>query len=164
MTDPMDKPTLLNNIHAGQADIEQVISQLDEQQWTMSGVNGEWSMKDVLAHLTSWLHVQQDRLNAAINGTEPPELPGLTTDEVNKRFYEENKGRPLVDVLTDYKNSYVQVLQSIEKLSDEDLNDPHRYSWCDGEPLWLDIESNTYGHIDQHIGDIRAWLATSKKD
>ncbi len=164
MTDHMDKPTLLNNIHAGQADIEQIISQLDEQQMTSPGVNGEWSMKDVLAHFTSWLHVLQGRLNAAINGTMPTEYEDVTTDEVNTHFYEENKDRPLADVLSDYKESYVQVLQAIEKLSDEDLNDPHRYSWWDGGPFWQSIKGDTYGHIDAHIGDIRAWLATVKKD
>src|SRR5436853_2081121 len=103
MAQYMDKAILLNKIRTRQAEFEGLLAPLDEAQMTTTGVNGEWSIKDVLAHLTAWQKRTIERLQAAA------EQRGLTTTPVandeemnalNARFYEENKARPLAEILS----------------------------------------------------------------
>jgi hypothetical protein len=154
----MDKSTLLNNIRTKQAELDELLSSLSEEQMTTPGVNGEWSIKDILAHMVEWQHVLLKRLHAAIYGGEPGIAMDYSIDETNEQFYQKNRERSLADVQADYKQSYQRILEGIEKLSDEDLNDPHRFSWWDGEPFWKSVAGDTYEHIDEHIGSIRDWL------
>ena len=58
----MDKATLLDNISAGHEMLAKTLSPLHEAQMTATGVNGDWSIKDVLVHLTAW----QQRLLAEL--------------------------------------------------------------------------------------------------
>jgi hypothetical protein len=155
----MDKSTLLNNIQTKQAELDALLAPLSEEQMTTPGVNGEWSIKDVMAHMTVWEHILLKGLHAAIEGGDPGFPEDFSLDEANEQFYQENKNRPLADIMADYQQSYERILVDVAKLTDEDLNDPHRFSWRGGEPFWQFVEGNTYGHIDEHIGSIRNWLA-----
>ncbi len=155
----MDKSTLLNNIRTKQAELDQVLSTLSEQQMTTAGVNGEWSIKDILAHMVEWQHVLLKRLHAAISGGEPEVSMDYSIDETNEQFYQKNRERSLTDVQADYKHFYQGILEGVEELSDEDLNDPHRFAWWDGEPFWQSVAGDTYEHIDEHIASIRHWLS-----
>jgi hypothetical protein len=155
----MDKSTLLNTIRAKQAEFDEVIAQVGEEQWTTPGVNGAWSLKDLMAHMTAWEHVTLQRLHAAINGGELDIPLDKTLDEVNEEFYQENKDRSLADIMADYRQSYEHILADVEKMSDDALDDPHRFPWMDGEPFWKSVASDTFEHIEGHIGSIRDWLA-----
>jgi hypothetical protein len=155
----MDKSTLLNNMHTKQAALDALLSSLSEEQMTTPGVNGKWSIKDILAHMVEWQHVLLKRLHAAISGVEPGIAMDHSIDETNEQFYQKNRDRSLADVQADYKRSYHGILEGVEKLSDEDLNDPHRFSWWDGEQFWKSVAGDTYDHIEEHIGSIRDWLA-----
>ena len=54
MTEQMNKTKLLNEMHNGYTAFENLLAPLSETQMTTAGVNGEWSIKDILAHLAAW--------------------------------------------------------------------------------------------------------------
>jgi hypothetical protein len=114
----MDKTRLLNEMHSGYAALEDVLASLDETRMTTPGVNGDWSIKDVLAHITAWhLHLL-DRLQAAARN-ETPSLYGTLVDDeevdsLNEQFYLENKARALDEVMTDFRSSYLQVVEAVQ--------------------------------------------------
>lgn len=157
----MDKATLLDNMSAGHDALEKILTPLSEAQMTVPGVNGEWSIKDVLAHLAAWQHRTLDRLHAAARN-EKPGLPGISTEEemnkLNEQFYEENKSRPLAEVMADLRRTHLQMLDAVQALSDESLTDPHRFAWLEGTALWELVAGNSYDHISEHIEPIREWL------
>ncbi|MFL5624357.1 MAG: ClbS/DfsB family four-helix bundle protein, partial [Ktedonobacteraceae bacterium] len=128
------------------------------------GVNGDWSIKDILAHLVSWQKRTLAYLDAAARQGKP-DIEGISSDaemnNLNARFYAGNRSRPLADVMTDFKNTYAQVVAAVEALSADDLIEPNRFAWLNGDPLWEQVAGNTYEHIDEHIGSIQAWLAAS---
>lgn len=167
MAEQMDKAKILDEMRAKYAALEDFLAPLDETQMTTEGVNGEWSIKDVLAHITAWHHRLLDRLHAATRNEEPT-LSGVVTDEevdrLNEQFYKENKSRPLDDVLTDFRTTYLQIVDVVQVMNEEDLTDPHRFSWMKGNPLWYLVAGDTYEHYQEHKGPIQEWLVKSRQD
>ena len=162
----MDKATLLDNISAGHEMLEKVLSPLNEAQMTAAGVNGDWSIKDVLVHITAWQHRLLAQMQAATRGEEPAiyglDITGEEMDRLNEQFYEENKTRPLNEVLGDFQSIHSQMLAAVQAMTGEDLTDPHRFAWTGSKPLWQFIASETYEHILEHVGAIHRWLARTR--
>jgi hypothetical protein len=123
------------------------------------GPMGDWTFKDLTAHLTGWRERTIDRIEAG-SGVDPPTpWPAqLTTDdEINGWIYTRNRDRPLRDVLSAHDQSFVRLADAIAALPDEDLLAPGRFEWLGGEAL-VDVE--LFGHLhEEHEPSIRAWLA-----
>jgi hypothetical protein len=156
---PADKAELLANIQSGYDRLEALLASLTEEQMTIPGVNGSWSIKDNLAHLTAWQSYQAARQEGTLNGVEPPNpAPGHETeDEINEHFYQEYKDRSLAEVLADFHASYQRVLAATQALSWEALNDP--LLWEDNNvPVGAYTMGNTYGHYEVHRDLIQRWL------
>ena len=66
---------------------EELLDRIGPVRMEQPGVNGDWSMKDIVAHLTGWNRWLITRLQAAQRGeSEPPPLwPGQlqSDDEIN---------------------------------------------------------------------------------
>src|SRR6266481_3202660 len=97
----MDKAQLLDEMNRGYTALETILAPLNQAQMTTPGVNGDWSIKDILAHLNAWQDYLVIRLQAATRNEVPAvgvlsdEDEGNTVDRLNADFYEENKARPL---------------------------------------------------------------------
>ncbi len=168
MAEQINRTTLLDNMQRGYVALEAVLTPLNEDQVTTAGVNGDWSIKDILAHIATWQQILLERLQAANRGEEPALPPDLDVteeeiDRLNAQFYEENKARPLAGVLTDFRTSYQHIAKIVQAISDEELTDPHRFAWMGGEPLWRLIPGDTYAHYPEHIESIQEWLTKTKK-
>jgi hypothetical protein len=167
MAEQMDKVKILDEMRTKYAALEDILAPLDETQMTTEGVNGDWSIKDVLAHITAWHLRLLDRLHAAI-WNEEPTLSGVVTDEevdrLNEQIYKENKSRPLNDVLIDFRTTYLQIVDEVQAMNEEDLTDPHRFTWMKGNPLWYIVAGDTYEHYEEHLQPIQEWLLNSKQD
>jgi hypothetical protein len=156
----MDKAQLLDEMNSGYTVFENTLAPLDEKQMTTSGVNGDWSIKDILAHLTAWQRYLVIRLQA-VGRNEEPAVHGPAdkdVDEMNARFYEENKSRLLAEVMGDFHATYGRAVEAVQALSNEDLFEPQRFAWMKGNALWELVAGNTYEHYQEHIGSIQAWL------
>lgn len=116
---PADKAELLGLIQSAYDQFEILLASLREEQMTIPGVNGSWSVKDNVAHLTVWQNYQAARQEGVLEGIEPPEpVPGLETEDAeNDYFYQQNKDRPLAEVLADFRASYQGILAATEALS-----------------------------------------------
>ena len=165
MEEQISRDKLLEEMRTKYAELEGMLEPLDETQMTTPGVYGEWSIKDVLAHLVSWQQRTLDRLYAAARNEEPT-IPPISTDEemnrLNEHFYQENKSRPLAEVLANFRSSHLQMLEAVQALSDESLADPQRFAWLKGDALWQLVAGNTYDHISEHIEPIRVWLSRAR--
>ncbi|HEY7126232.1 MAG TPA: ClbS/DfsB family four-helix bundle protein [Ktedonobacterales bacterium] len=155
----VEKAELLRRIQAGYDELEGLIAPLSQAQMTDPSVNGPWSVKDNLAHLTVWQNYLLDVLQGVLANTKPSEfMPGFSSeDEMNAHIFQQNKDRPVAGVLALFRSSYQQVIAAIEKMSDETLNSPAPWS-TSGNPIWPFIVGNSYGHYEEHGGNIRRWL------
>ena len=127
-----------------------------------TGVENEWSIKDILAHIIAWEQRLVLFLQRASDDYSPSMLPsGKTWDEIdaiNQQTYLENKDKPFVEILTLFQQSYEAVLATVEAISETDLMDPHRFSWREGEPLGKLVAANTYWHYEAHYNVIQRWV------
>jgi len=159
-----NKVALLEKMNCGFAAFQTLLAVLGEAQMTTVEVNGSWSIKDVLTHLTAWQRAMVDRLQAAVRN-EKPALMDLTDEEIdrlNEQFYQEGKSRPLAEVLTDFRTTYLQIVEIVQVLPWEDLADAHRFAWLNGTPLWRYVAGDTYEHYQEHIEPIQEFLKTSQ--
>jgi hypothetical protein len=137
------------------------------------GVNGDWSMKDLVAHLTGGPPRLITRIQAAQRGEPepPPPWPAhlQTDDEINAWIYESNRGRSVREVLDESDRSFQQLLAVIQGLPDDVRIEtiqaaPDREFYL----LWLGEERFPPGEFfdhfrDDHEPDVRAWLARVEK-
>jgi len=162
MSGQVNKAELLGEMQRGYLALEAILTPLHETEMTTTGVNGDWSIKDVLTHLTAWQRVMVDRLRAAARNEEPT-ITGLTNEEIdrlNQQVYQEGKSRPLAEVLTDFRITYLQIEEAVQALSWEDLADAHRFTWLNDTPLWHYVAGDTYEHYQEHSESIRDFLKT----
>src|SRR5437588_5652942 len=62
----------------GQGTVLQAIEGLSESAWKTPGACGVWSIKDIIAHLTSYEHVMVDVLSTIVEGGPTPYLSKFT--------------------------------------------------------------------------------------
>ena len=161
----MTKDELIKKIEAGWNDLQAALDGLTEEQMHQPGVMGEWTIKDVLAHITAW----QTRLITALFKAEKGFAPettesGKAVDQLNERFYREMKDRSFDQVWDDLDSSYHQILTRLENWKDKDLFDPKRFRWMQGHPFAEYIAGDSYEHYAEHATQIRAWRKTVNND
>ncbi len=151
----MNKDDLLKAIHTGRAEIEALwTGATDEQLDQRPGPQADWSMKDLVVHLTFW---EQDMVKSVGAGQITSDWHE-NTDVVNVRVFETNKDRPVEDVLNEYWRSLAQVDTLVVSLSEAELSSTTRLLTPDTMPLWAYIADETFEHYAEHIEDVRAWV------
>ena len=136
---------LIDTIQGNWATWEAIVAQIDEERLTQSGVAGDWTLKDIIAHIT-WHEKEMVGLITA-HALVGSELWNLPTDERNAAMYEEVRNEPLEQVLEESAGIHQQLLELLPTLSDEDLTDPSSFPNMppDWQP-WMLIAQNTYEH------------------
>ncbi len=154
----MNKAEFLSSLQAERLEWDRLLVEAGEDRMEQPGVEGEWSLKDIVAHV-AWYEREMVELIGArrLAGSELWQLP---THQRNEAIYQANRGRPLAEVLAEGREVYSQFLQGFASLKDEDLVDPARFAdmpedWLPGQVM----AGNSYEHYREHLPAIRAWLA-----
>ena len=154
----MDTDTLLKTLTETRATWEALLARLDEEQMQRPGAAGKWSVKDIIAHV-AWCESEV----APILRTHifaGSDLWNLSDDESNEITYQQNKDRTLDDIVHEERQAYTALLEAAQTLSDEDLNDPHRFKNMPEEwKPWQLIAGNSFKHYEDHMPSIHEWLA-----
>jgi len=123
---------------------------------------GDWTFKDVAAHLTGWRRRTVARLAAAADGEPEPPAPWPASldedDPINDWIHERTKDRPAAELLAESDAVYDDFVAAIRALPIEALTDRGRFPWLEGEAL---ADADFAGHLNEHEPDIRRWLAGS---
>src|SRR5258705_13804261 len=93
MVETIEKAPLLAKLQSGYEQMNALLASMSKEQKTTPEVNGSWSVKDNLAHITAWQDLLPTRIQSWIKGQDAPEfMPGLKTeDEENEYIYQQNK-------------------------------------------------------------------------
>lgn len=167
MNFPSDKQELLHRIRERHAEMEELLASLSPAQMTAPVLDDGWSVQDSLAHLAAW----QDRMLGWIGNYQRGEAivrwaPGFEIDGDNSEqqmnrynafLFEQHRERELTDVLDDFRETFMNVVATIESLSDREIFDENYFPARNGSPLLDLIIGDTYEHYDEHSGWIRAW-------
>jgi hypothetical protein len=157
----MDKTELLEALEDERQELVEMLEDLPDESLLASGVSGSWSIKDILIHLTHWEGQIVTLLYQVSQGMEKPSTAHFgkeKVDDLNQRWYEAGKERPLALVWQDWIAVRKQTLRRLNDFSEQDLNDPKRYPWLNNVALWQWIASDTFEHEEEHGDAIRDWL------
>jgi hypothetical protein len=99
----MNKSELVNWLQDEYWQWEAFLDQIGPERMDQPGAAGQWSNKDIVAHLTGWQRRLNTSLQAAQRGEPepPPPWPAhrQSEDEINAWIYESNRGRSVREVL-----------------------------------------------------------------
>ncbi len=141
------------------------IDGLTPDQLQTHGVVGEWSVRDVLQHISMWeaelvrllAHVEQGRRPTGDALSRRPDFA-----KINARWHTETMERPLESVLEDLHGVRRQTIRRIETLSDDELAHARPEAWLHGNALWRWIAEYTFEHEREHTAQVRAWRRPEK--
>ena len=158
MDDRMSMAEVTALIRETSTRLELLLGHLSVEQMNQPGAVGVWSVKDVLAHIAFW----ECYMTSILRAIARDEVPELAADDETERnnasvvaqYYQ----RSLSGVIADWQQAREDLLEQLEQLSDEDLNDPDRFPWNEGRTLLDRIAGNSYGHEQEHIEQLRAWM------
>jgi len=138
---PKTKKTLLELIRAERARLDETIGAFSEDQLLEPGVVGDWSVKDVLAHLSAWERRLAQRVTLQVEDGRD-----LGTPAFNEQVYRANRSRSLAELRSESEASYAAVLSLAEGLTPAEVN-----QW------WRAFALNTFSHYRWARGHIRRW-------
>ncbi|MFN8514301.1 MAG: ClbS/DfsB family four-helix bundle protein [Thermomicrobiales bacterium] len=164
MSSTKTKADLLARIEEEREYWQRLVAKVDQAWMEEPGPMGDWSFKDLAAHITGWRERTIARFEAAGRGDEvpPPAWPAHLTedDEINNWIYRQSKDRPLREVLQEADASYQRLATAISSLSEDDVTTPGRFPVFGGQAL-VDVDSLLFDHLrEEHEPAIHAWLAT----
>lgn len=161
---PQRKSELIARIQEGRAALDALIGALSPEQATEPGPNGEWSVKDHLAHLAAWQCVAylrvigHTRYEHEVFGMDPARYAASSEEALNATIYQSCKERTLAEVRASFEQAYQQIMGALAQLRSEDLQRPVVPAQPHLGTLAANVAGNTYEHFDEHTSWIRAAL------
>jgi hypothetical protein len=156
----ISKTQLLAELHNENDSWQALLDEIGEANMTQPEVAGGWSIKDIVAHLTGWRRRTVRRFQALLKH-DPDFLPPWPSelqedDEINAWIYESNRDRPLADVLSDSREVFQQLIETLDAFSEEELQNLRRVLGLEEEQVSGKL---FFAHFhEEHEPDMRAWL------
>ncbi len=152
----MNKEEIFEELDATRERLLLALEPLPDEALNEPGVMDNWSTADILAHLIAWESELVTALQRIKQGKKPARILAALNDvdDYNKLRFEENKGREIDRIFVDLRGLRIQLEKWLTEFSNRDLNDTDRFDWSEGHALWMLVETNSFGHEQQHIPDI----------
>ena len=164
MADRINVAELITLIRETSTRMELLLAQLSVAEINQPGAVGVWSVKDVLAHIGFWERYGANIIRDAMRGSTPDLVADDETERNNASVVAQYYQRSLAAVIADWQQAREDLLEEIEGLADVDLNDPDRFPWSEGRTLLDRLTGNSFGHEQEHIEQIRAWMKPVTSD
>jgi hypothetical protein len=147
----MDRQQLLRRLETAWRDFQLSHAGLTEEQLLERGVTGKWSVRDILAHVTTWEEEALKHLPAILRGERPPSYAWTYggIDAFNARMTERKKTLSLPEVFRQMKDVHNQLIGYLAHVPGHEIRSETRFR----HRLRLD----TYSHYPKHAAAIRRW-------
>ena len=147
----MDRRKILERLDTAWTAFNQSYADLSDARLLEPGVTGDWSVRDILAHVTTWDQEALTHLPMILAGGVPPRYSvrygGI--DAFNARMTEAKRGLSLAEVRAQLAATHGRLLDLVKNVPEHHLAGDTRFR----RRLRLD----TYGHYPLHAAGIREW-------
>jgi hypothetical protein len=154
------KKELTEKILASRKQLDAALAHVDNERMPLVILHGEWSVKDLIGHLGFWEAHVVSLFTTLRMGRKP--LPSLELDALNAKVLADSRRLSQTEVQRQEKKAYQDVLALIQKATHEELFDGSHFAWTEGRPFYTFIADNTYGHYEEHLPGLLAWLKRIK--
>jgi hypothetical protein len=151
----MDKQQLLKRLEKAWMDLQESFAGLPESRLMQPGVTGNWSVKDLLAHITTWEEEALKHLPEILKGIKPPRY-SVTYGGIhafNDKMTTQKNTLSLSDVLRQFEATHQRLITYIEEASEDQFTRETRFR--------RRIRLDTYSHYPKHAKAIREWRSHS---
>ena len=180
MSMPTTKVELITALEGGRREWDSVLAAIDEQALAEPGVEGAWSVQQIVAHVAGYeawagafLTDRRDPSAGALAAFDAfwqqqldvyrqhhPDFPARMSetddDQTNAVVVAAYDRLSASDMLARERQIYEQLLAAIQALSETQLAEP----WREGGRSLLEMLPNQcYDHYQTHLPSIRRWLA-----
>lgn len=147
----MSKDKILNKLDTTWTDLLDSYASMTDAEMMQPGVTGEWSVKDLIAHVTSWEEEALKHLPTILEGKRPPRYSvtygGI--DAFNAQVMAQRKTLSLAEVLRQRDETHRRLIDLIQGVPEEEFVSETRFR----RRLKLD----TYGHYPIHAEAVQEW-------
>jgi uncharacterized protein (TIGR03083 family) len=161
MGEQITKGFLLHELRSARAEWDALMAEVGEARMTEPGVAGDWSVKDVMAHLTSYSRWFVNASEAHFRGELPPPdgTEGMSFEERNQFWHQKARDQPLSETIAESQRVFQRLLEVVEAHSEKFLTQPQQFEGAPGPILvWKMLEGDGYAHYREHMRTIREWL------
>ncbi|RPH75415.1 ClbS/DfsB family four-helix bundle protein [bacterium] len=162
----MNRPELIDRMRRERQGWNLLLLEAGEDRLEELLPGGEWTLKDIVAHITAYEYWLAGWLEASRRGALPADsittLPDM--DERNAIIFSQNHLRLPEDVLTEAGWVFDRLIKAVHSLPDAELDNPALSAWYvkpywdENTPVWKCIAGDSYEHYHEHIPQIRKWL------
>jgi len=146
----MKKQQVFQKLEQAWTALKESYSGLSEAQLTEPGIMGEWSVKDILAHVTTWEEEALKALPLILTGGRLPRYTRFGgIDAFNAQMAEQKHDMALSEVLRQLEETHLRLLDYLHSVPDEHFTreTPFRHR----------LRLDTYSHYPLHARAIQAW-------
>ncbi len=150
----MKKAEFINRVKADRKVWNELMSQVGTDLMLEPGQEGDWSAKDILAHVM-WYEREMVRTikSRALAGSDLWELP---LDERNAAIHDEIKDMTLAEIRSKGDLVFTALMEQLELLPEEGYGDSKHFENMPAEwAPWDMIADNTFRHYAEHTESIR---------
>lgn len=160
MQTPLTRTDLLAEIIGERAMWDALLDEVGEARMDEPGADGEWSVKETIAHVMGWERWGAAEARRVARGEPylPDEAGPFDVDDLNRRFVAPCRERPVHEVRAAENEVYGELIGAVNALSDDQLAQRGRYPWAPDAPFAETIADQTFAHYQEHEPRIRAWL------
>jgi hypothetical protein len=149
----MTRQQLLARLESAWKDFEESYAGLPESRLMIPRVTGEWSVRDIIAHVTWWEEETLKYLPVIRAGGASPRYSvtygGI--DAFNAMMTEQRSGLSLAEVLLQHDRVHGRLIEYVAAAPEELFARETRFR--------RRLRVDTYGHYPVHARAIRAWRA-----
>lgn len=147
----MEKPTLLDEIRTSHALWAAAADSVPDEA-LLEPVVGEWTRKDLIAHVAYWERHSADVLEALRDGRDLYEgAPPPATDAQNERAWLESRDLPAVEVRRREGDAWERLMTVLEGAAEHELFDPGHYPALGGQSIAAMVREDTTAHYAEHL-------------
>jgi hypothetical protein len=154
----MNKGQLLKKLEQAWASFTESYAGLSAEQMVEPGVTGDWSVKDILAHVSWWEEEALKYLPLILQGKRPPRYSVLYggIDAFNAQMTELKRDIYLVEVQRQLEGTHARLTDYVRSAPEE--------QFVTETPFRRRLRLDTYSHYPIHTAAIRAWRERLSKD
>jgi len=146
----MNREQLLNRIDKTWMAFTESYAGLPEERMIEPGVAGDWSVRDLMTHISIWEDETLKYLPVIIEGGRLPRYAAQGgIDAFNARAVEARRGLTLAEVKDQLEETHRRLLAYVQSVPEEQFATETRFRHR--------LRVDTYSHYPEHTEAIRAW-------
>jgi len=125
-------------IETGWHQLHGALEPLSIEEIESPGTCGEWSVRDLIAHLTSWDTIAVGKVQTIVDDSNSDTME--TTQQFNERAIQESLGLSIARLMSNFATRHRTLLDALHAATGQSGEILERIEWTVGEDTWKHYE------------------------